>query len=180
MWNTADTLNHAYGHLIKLLLWTGQRRGEIAELRRSFINYTDKTCTLPSSLTKNGLEHVFVIGDDTIAFLKSLQGATDLFFPAKDSTTKAINGWGKWKIAFDKKIQPPIPHFTLHDARRTFASTFPADPWVIEFHLNHQSGHMTPIAKTYNRRKYLGEAASAMQKYEGQLRHIVTVLHGAA
>lgn len=76
-----------------MLLWSGQRRGEIAALRRSFINPIDKTATLPPALTKNKKEHVYVLGDDTLAFLKSLPGTTDLYFPAKHSEDATISGW---------------------------------------------------------------------------------------
>jgi integrase len=103
IWRTATELNHPYGHLIKLLLWTGQRRGEIAAFRRSFINPVERTATLPSGLTKNGLEHVFVLGDEALAYLNALPGNTDLFFPVKHASDVPINGWGKWKIAFDKQ-----------------------------------------------------------------------------
>jgi integrase len=178
VWRTATELDHAYGHLIKLLLWTGQRRGEIAAFRRTFINPLEKTATLPSGLTKNGIEHVFVLGDETLAYLNALPGQTDLFFPAKNSSETPISGWGKWKIAFDERC--PLPPWCLHDARRTFATTFPADPWVIEAHINHQSGTLTPIARVYNLRKYLAPAAAAMQQYEAQLRQLVAVPHDAA
>ncbi|MGH7487875.1 MAG: tyrosine-type recombinase/integrase, partial [bacterium] len=73
-------------------------------------------------------------------------------------------GWGKWKIEFNKICR--VADWTLHDLRRTFATYFPADPWVIEAHLNHISGHISGVARTYNRRSYLLEAQMAVEKYE--------------
>jgi integrase len=142
VWRTATYLNHPYGHLIKLLLWIGQRRGEIAAFRRSFINVVEKTATLPSSLPKNGHEHVFVLCEEALAYLNALPGSTDPFFPAKHASDERMNGWGKWKIAFDKRC--PTAPWCLHNLslRRTFATTFPADPGdPTPYH--HQSGHIS-------------------------------------
>jgi integrase len=50
----------SYCTIVKLLLVTGQRRGEIAALRSSWIK--DDAITLPSHITKNGIEHTFPIG----------------------------------------------------------------------------------------------------------------------
>src|SRR5262249_2985376 len=46
--------------MVRLLILTGQRCGEIAALQTSF--FKDMVCTLPSTLTKNGREHSFPIG----------------------------------------------------------------------------------------------------------------------
>jgi hypothetical protein len=135
-------ISTTYGHLIKLLLWIGQRRGEIAAFRRSFINVVEKTATLPSSLPKNGHEHVFVLCEEALAYLNALPGSTDPFFPAKHASDERMNGWGKWKIAFDKRC--PTAPWCLHNLslRRTFATTFPADPGdPTPYH--HQSGHIS-------------------------------------
>ena len=47
-------LPESFKTIVRLLILTGQRRGEIAALQISWINLENKTITLPSSLTKNG------------------------------------------------------------------------------------------------------------------------------
>jgi integrase len=56
---SAQEQGYPHGPIVQLLILTGQRRGEIAALRRPWINEKDRTITLPDWLTKNGVEHVF-------------------------------------------------------------------------------------------------------------------------
>src|SRR5262249_51416877 len=49
-----ENLPTNYPTIVKLLILTGQRRGEITALQPSWINDKEKTITLPSSVTKNG------------------------------------------------------------------------------------------------------------------------------
>jgi integrase len=56
IWNaTGDS--KIFSNIIRLLILTGQRRGEIAQLRTSWIR--DYEITIPKELTKNGREHTF-------------------------------------------------------------------------------------------------------------------------
>ena len=47
---------------VRLILLTGQRRGEIAGLLETFYSHNQQTITLPGTLTKNHLEHTFPVG----------------------------------------------------------------------------------------------------------------------
>ncbi len=53
---------YLHGTLVQLLILTGQRRGEIANLRRQWINPKAKTISLPDWVTKNSVEHTFPYG----------------------------------------------------------------------------------------------------------------------
>ena len=48
-----------FSHIVALLILTGQRRGEIAALKWEWIDETQRTITLPASLTKNKRTHTF-------------------------------------------------------------------------------------------------------------------------
>jgi len=52
VWHAADELGGHFGAIVKLLILTGQRRGEIAALQTDYIK--DDNICLPSHLTKNG------------------------------------------------------------------------------------------------------------------------------
>jgi integrase len=54
VWRAAERQGYPHGTIIKLLIVTGQRRGEIASLRRDFIDTQTRIMTFPASLTKNG------------------------------------------------------------------------------------------------------------------------------
>lgn len=66
IWNACghevNELPPHFRKIVKLLLLTGQRRGEIAALKPSYIDLKQGTICLPSSLTKNAREHLFPFG----------------------------------------------------------------------------------------------------------------------
>ena len=55
IWVAAIEQGYPHGTIVRLLSLTGQRRGEIAALHRSWINSEERTVTLPASVTKNGM-----------------------------------------------------------------------------------------------------------------------------
>lgn len=64
-----------------------KRRSEIAALQWSWIDFKEKTITLPAATTKNGREHQFPIGDLAISVLKRvprLEGNPYVFPAAKN------------------------------------------------------------------------------------------------
>ena len=158
-----------FGTIVKLLLLTGQRRGEIAALQPSFFN--DDVCTLPSSLTKNGREHAFPIGSLAASLVASSRpSASPYLFAARGKPDHPFNGWGKSKAALDRKSK--VTDWTLHDLRRTFATKLAqlgVPPHVIERILNHVTGTLSPIALVYNRANYLSEMRAAIALYENHL-----------
>jgi integrase len=164
-------LPRAYAAIVKLLILTGQRRGEIAALQSSWIQ--NETITLPKEITKNSREHTFPIASLSKSILASLFIKPDtLPFPARVSKTfpTPFNGWSKSKAALDKLSG--VYAWTLHDLRRTFATRL-ADlgtpPHIIERLLNHLSGHISGVAAIYNRATYLPEMRQAIQLWEDKL-----------
>jgi integrase len=96
--------------------------------------------------------------------------AHSLLFPARGTTDKPFNGWGKSKAALDEKSG--VTDWTLHDLRRTFATKLAeldVAPHVIERILNHVTGTLSPIALVYNRASYLPKMRAAMALYEQHL-----------
>ena len=89
VWQSAQDQGYPHGPIVQLLILSGQRRGEIAGLRRPWINEKDRTITLPDWLTKNGVEHVFPYGDMVASILEALprRNSTDLLFPSSSLTT---------------------------------------------------------------------------------------------
>ncbi len=78
VWNAAgDT---TFGKIVKLLILTGQRRGEICGLRGRMVG--GDTITLPSSLTKNSRQHTFPLGGMAKAILDRPCAPDALLFPA--------------------------------------------------------------------------------------------------
>ncbi len=61
------------------------------------------------------------------------------------------------KKLYKKEKLPAMPHWTLHDLRRTVASglaKLKTPPHIIEKTLNHSSGQISGVAAIYNRYEY--------------------------
>lgn len=100
VWNACE--EDTFGRIVRLLILTGQRAGEVKKLSRPMIE--PGAITLPSWLTKNGREHSFPVGAMTALLLKHLPfESLPNFARAKDKLDEraGVRGW------------------TLHDLRRT-------------------------------------------------------------
>ena len=168
IWRAAPDTD--YGKVIKLLILTGQRRGEIAALRREWIA-TDRII-FPKDITKNGTEHMIPLTTSQRQLIG--ERPAGYVFPARTGPGP-INGWGKHKGAFDKICA--VTDWTLHDLRRTFATIHArigTPPYVTEALLNHRTGVRTPIQRIYDRHDYFSQMQAAMRLYEKELQRIVS------
>ena len=197
VWSAAG--NDDYGSIIKLLALTGQREKEIGSLYRSEIH--DSEIILPEHRTKNGRPHVVPLAPLALAIIAAQEDRTDrdLIFGRGEG---GFSGWSKNKERLDARITAAnggkaIPHFTLHDLRRSFATyaggglpehefkRLPARdkefasglgilPHVVEAILNHVSGHLAGVAQVYNRSTYAKEKRAALDLWATHLELIVT------
>lgn len=183
VWNAAEQCG-TFGVIVKLLTLTGQRRGEIAALQPSWIARASDasaagylwTITLPASITKNGREHTFPIGELAASMLQPATHASSspFLFPARGRAATPFNGWSKSKGALDQLSG--VENWTLHDLRRTFASNLAAlgvPLPVIEKLLNHVSGTFAGIVAVYQRHNFMPEMRDAALKWEARLSDIV-------
>jgi integrase len=168
----------SYCAIVKLLILTGQRRGEIAALQSSWINEKEKTLSIPASVAKNGRQHVIPLTALSVALLVSPKTtpspANGFMFSATD-TSSMFSAWSKNKIALDEATG--VKNWTLHDIRRTVASNMGAlgvRLEVIERILNHVSGSFGGVAGTYQRYEFLPEMMDASHTWEGRLRTIIS------
>lgn len=165
VWHRGVQEGHPYGTLVLLLILTGQRRGEIAGLRRSWI--IDDAITFPAGFCKNKREHKIPIAPLTKQILESFAGNSDLLFPARGHDDVPFSGWSKAKRAFDKPLG--IAEWTLHDLRRTYSSNLAklgVAIHVTEKLLNHVSGTISGVAAVYNRHSYWDEMRRAAERHD--------------
>lgn len=171
IWNASFQIEGLFGIIVRLIMLTGQRRGEIAALLRTYYSHNQQTVTLPGELTKNHLEHTFPVGPMASQLIMAQIGSptrrgSDYLFPARTSIERPFNGWSKCKKDLDKlaKIAP----WTLHDTRRTFRTTLgrlKVRPDIAERLVNHSSAR-TEMEETYDLYAYLPEMREAMEKWE--------------
>ena len=167
VWKATGRLG-SYGTVVQLLILLGQRETETASIRAEWIDFGEKTLTIPGEVTKNHNETVIPLGPLAIAILEK-QKKTGLLFPARGKPDQPINGWSKSKAALDALTK--IEHHTLHDLRRTFRSglgQLGVAPHIAERLVNHVSAQ-TQMERIYDRYKYLPEMRAAIELWEGHL-----------
>ena len=152
-----------FHRIIRLCILTGQRRGELAQLKPAYIE--NGVCTFPSTLTKNHRDHAFPLTPLAHEFL----------------TFDGFNNWGDAKEQLDKILN--IPHWVIHDLRRTFRtnlSRLGVPPHISERLLNHVS-YRNPMEDVYDHYRFLPEMRAALDKWENFLGDILgRLVHRAA
>jgi integrase len=179
-WQAAETIRWPFGDAIKLLLLTGARRDEVSEMRWPEVDIAAGTWTLPASRTKNGVAHVIPLSRLALEILENLPRVEgDFVFTTNGKT--AVSGWSRAKTQMDREIAnlcggAPIPHWQIHDLRRTAASTMAGlgvAPHVVEAVLNHKSGTIRGVAAVYNRYAYAAEKRHALEALARAIEAIV-------
>lgn len=181
---TALASSTPFHSIVALLLLSGQRRSEVGGLQWEWIDLSQKLITIPGEFVKNGEDHCFPIGDMAVKVLRNQGGQTQYVFPArarKNEEVTSFNGWSKAKAQFD--LQCPIPHWTLHDLRRTLRTTW-AELGVLEEvaekYINHISGKHSGLGRTYNRARYIEPMRNAVKSWEEYLQTLPEICYRQA
>jgi integrase len=166
-----------FGAIMKLLMLTGQRAGEIAGLRWSEIR--GDTIALPGERTKNRRPHTIPLSQAAHSVIAEQQRheGRDLVF---GRATGQYNGWNYSMTALNRRIaevaKRSLPPWVPHDLRRSFAThaaEIGIQPHIIEACLNHVSGHKGGVAGIYNRAAYEPEKRTALERWAEYLLAIV-------
>jgi integrase len=169
IWHTCEG---TFGDIVRMLMLTGQRRGETRSIEAEWLNTTKRSITFPRNATKNGREHTIPYGDITESVLK-MRPDSGLLFRARGLET-AFSGFMKCKLALDE--ESGVTDWTLHDLRRTFATNIAelgVPPHVLERLLNHATGTISGVAAVYNRFAYKDEMRNAVELWETRLWQII-------
>jgi integrase len=181
VWGALEPEGYPFGTMTKLLILTGQRRGEVTQLRRSQLDLKARTWLIPAELSKNGREHLLPLSDHALAVIKSIPTHdNDLLFPARGNGENVVSGFTRAKNRLDKVSG--VTGWTLHDLRRTtatFLGKLDTPPHVIERVLNHVSGSFAGVAGVYNRHPYLDEMQKALQAWGNHVSSLSTALSEA-
>lgn len=171
IWSATDATT-SYATIVRLLMLTAARRGEVTSARWSEFDLARGVWTIPRSRTKNKREHRLPLSSLALSTLLTWQRAdgsgADLLFPARGDGEGGLtfSGFSRAKRRLDK--QAGVSDWTIHDIRRTVATCLAEMgtlPHVIERILNHTQGTMTPIARVYNRASYEAEMHTALERW---------------
>jgi integrase len=163
-----------FGRIVRLLILTGQRRGEIGDLAWPEVDLDKRQIELPEMRTKNGRAHIVPLSNDALDVLRAVPRRLDrdLIFGVGAG---GFSGWSKAKTELNDRIaaaraeageKKPMPAWTLHDIRRSVVTHLHergfAPPHVVEAIVNHVSGHQGGVAGVYNKAQYLPERRQAL------------------
>ena len=176
IWRTLATDD--YDTIIRLLMLTGQRLGEIAALRWSEIDFDRGAIHLPGERTKNHRPHEIPMSRTVRSLLAARpKNGRELVF---GEGVGPFSGFSHRKEALDNDIAAlnggtPIQAWVHHDVRRSVATGMAElgiQPHIIEAVLNHVSGHKGGIAGIYNRAQYGAEKAQALARWDEHINRI--------
>ncbi|AEP10385.1 tyrosine-type recombinase/integrase [Micavibrio aeruginosavorus] len=164
IWGEADKMGYPFGSLLKILILTGQRKGEVSDMRWSEINLKDKIWTIPKERSKNGHAHAVPLSSQVLKILETVPRFlhSDLVFTTTGKTP--VSGFGRVKARLDDASG--VSGWIIHDIRRTVASgmaRLKVSPYVVEKVLNHISGTFSSVTGVYNRYGYDDEKRRALE-----------------
>jgi integrase len=151
----------AYGALVRLLLFTGQRREKVAGLRWDDIS-SGGVWTIRTAPREKGNPGSLVLPEAALAIINAQPRFVSNSHVFAGAGSGPINNFNRAKAAFDKASG--IAGWTLHDCRRTARSLMSragVRPDIAE----HVLGHVIPgVAGTYDRHSYDTEKADALRR----------------
>lgn len=180
-WRACDDLGYPWGHLGKILLLTGQRLGEVAQM--TDFELGDDTWHLPNVRTKNGRAHDVPLSGEVQEILSGIDrisGAKKYVFTSNGNVP--LQGFHKGRNYIASRMialsDEEIPHWTFHDLRRTAATGLArlgVPVRVTEAVLNHVSGSAGGIVSVYQRHDYAEEKRQALSAWARHIRELIEV-----
>ena len=160
---------HGEGDAIRLLLLTGARASEVAELPWSELDLDAATWLLPATRSKNGLPNLVPLLPEAVTILKRRQKASSsvYVFPGPQRAHMTDGNLSKpLKRVCARLSRIGIASFTPHDLRRTVETGMAAAKVPKEWRdrvLNHIDASVG--GKHYNMYDYLDEKREALEKW---------------
>jgi integrase len=170
VYRAAEEFGYPYGDIVRLIILTGQRPGEVASLRPSWFSHNQQTFTFPPGFLKHSREHTIPVGPRAIALLEGIVPMYDYYFPARGTKDRPFSGFSKSKKRL-LKLLPDVLPFTDHDLRRTFSTNVArlgVPPHIKEMLLGHASAK-SDIESVYDLYTYLPEMREAVEKYDAHI-----------
>jgi integrase len=171
LWAACDAIGDPAGTCIKVLLLTGQRRSEVAGMRRSEIS--GDLWTIPPQRVKNAKRHDVPLSRQVFDLIENMPDLGNHVFGMSGSAP--LGHFDHAKRLIDAHMKPVTP-WVFHDLRRTTASgmaklgiRLP----VIEKVLNHVSGSFRGIVGVYQHHDFAAEKRDALQRWADRVDEIV-------
>jgi integrase len=178
VWRAAEATEQPYREFVKMLILTGQRRNEVAEMCWAELDLDARLWVLPKERAKNQRAHTIPLSDHAVELLKGLSPIADSNFVFTLNGRNRITAFHLTKGRLDAALPRGMEPWKIHDLRRTFASgcaRLGIAVHVVEAALNHRSGMIKGVAAVYNRYSYDAEKRAAMTAWA---RHVEAIVSG--
>lgn len=171
IWKATFEMGAIWGPVLRLMLLTCQRRGEILHLKWSQIDLDAMRMAVPGSRTKNKKLHITHLSKPAMQELQQLaetRNASDWVFSTTGNTP--VSGIGKAKLRLDKILGSEFEPWRLHDIRTAFATAMAESgvpETIADRVLNHTASGSAPsaVARVYNRAEQLPQRAAALERW---------------
>jgi len=154
---TARATGHPYGNIVELCVRLGQRRHQIANLRREWVDFEHRTISWPAEAMKGRKRHTIPFGEGALPLLDSYSFAGFSFAHRRFKTDCGVD-------------------FGLHDLRRTLATRWQemgVRIEVTERYLSH-SAVTGGLVGIYQRAVFLEPMKAAVQQWEDYLQALLS------
>src|SRR5262249_2335926 len=115
IWKAADD-GSLFGATVRLLLLTGARKSEICRLRWPEVDFHQRQLDLPAERVKIGKPFILCLSDAAVAILKAVPAIAD-----QEELFRTFSA-SRYMDEFRAKLPADMPHWTLHDLRRSFST----------------------------------------------------------
>lgn len=166
LWHGSHRIEYPYGPIYRLLLVTGQRRSEVAHARWREFDTGGAVWTIPPERFKSNTTHIVPLSSLALEIIASLPRNSELLFGR-------VNGFNTNKHRLDAAMGANIPHFVIHDIRRTVRTRLSA------LRVPHEIAEMVighgrkGLARIYDQHRYLSEMREALNGWALRLQEIV-------
>ena len=193
VWRAFVGVAWPFGPIGQLLLLTGCRRDEIADMRWAELDLSARTLSLPGSRTKNKRDHIIPLSDTATHIIEALPRINGTGFVFTTTGSTPVSGFSAAKLAIDHHVVVTLrkdalargddparvkqpERWTFHDLRRTLATNLQrlgVRLEVTEALLNHVSGSRGGIVGVYQRHDFAAEKRAALDAWARRLEAIV-------
>jgi integrase len=171
---TATADGSEYSDIIRVLLHTGMRKGEAANMQPRDLDFDARTIKVRGEVSKTRFERTIPMPAALVAMLMlRIDGVArdGYIFGVASYFRSPFSGWGKCTDRL-RAAMPEGDPWTMHDIRRTVATRLHSegvDPLVIEDLLGHLCGARSGMAGVYNRAVTLAKQTEALKNWAAAL-----------
>ena len=162
IWNALPQMRKAHADFVRMLLFTAQRREEVASMRYAAVEAA--VWRLDGSETKNKKATLIPLTTQAQAIVAHNNNPEAIYVFSTDANHAThVQGYSKIKGRLDSLSA--VRDWGFHDIRRTVATRLAAQGVsvdLIRLILNHADHSVTAI---YNRHSYMDERRKALQKW---------------